>query len=395
MSRTLLSLVVLSACSPGELVIVDDHAGTEPVFVQPEALDLMGADGVSWMQTETGLHPLRWAERDGRGIFEGDIILGDAVELATQRGHTIDRTGDTWNGAVVPYEIDPALPDPDRVRQGMIAWERHTAVRFVPRTTERDYVEFVPGTGCSSSVGRTGRRQEVLLAPGCGRLSVMHELGHVVGLYHEHTRRDRDAHVQVLADCIDPAEAFNFDTRWWFSTIVGAYDADSVMHYGSSAFVDRTSTLPDGTPCSSSMLRNDGSLIDDLTWVFSAGDLAAVDSLYGPPAESLELTLLDEPQPGSTLRVQIDGALPGERVQLWGTLYGLGDGRCIRSLAGGCLDLVAPAVPVRAVDVDPSGSALVTLSIPAGFFVEDLALQGLARRGADGEDSLVSMPVQW
>jgi hypothetical protein len=56
--------------------------------------------------------------------------------------------------------------------------------RFVPRTSESAYIHIVPGNGCSSSVGRTGRVQSVSLGQGCVYLGiVIHELMHAVGQY--------------------------------------------------------------------------------------------------------------------------------------------------------------------------------------------------------------------
>ena len=36
-----------------------------------------------------------------------------------------------------------------------------TCIRFIPRTSERGYINIMKGSGCSSSVGRTGRMQQV------------------------------------------------------------------------------------------------------------------------------------------------------------------------------------------------------------------------------------------
>ena len=39
--------------------------------------------------------------------------------------------------------------------------------RFVPRTSETAYIYLMKGSGCSSTVGRSGSRQTVSLGLGC------------------------------------------------------------------------------------------------------------------------------------------------------------------------------------------------------------------------------------
>ena len=39
--------------------------------------------------------------------------------------------------------------------------------RFVPRTSEAAHLYLMKGSGCSSTVGRTGSRQTVSLGTGC------------------------------------------------------------------------------------------------------------------------------------------------------------------------------------------------------------------------------------
>lgn len=60
-------------------------------------------------------------------------------------------------------------------------------MRFTPRTNERDYIEIVSKSGCSSLVGRSGGRQEVSLGGSAEAASCMvkgviiHELLHALG----------------------------------------------------------------------------------------------------------------------------------------------------------------------------------------------------------------------
>lgn len=57
---------------------------------------------------------------------------------------------------------------------------------------------------CCSFVGKRGNGpQAISIGKNCDKFGiVVHELGHVVGFWHEHTRPDRDNHVQIVRDHI-------------------------------------------------------------------------------------------------------------------------------------------------------------------------------------------------
>jgi len=61
----------------------------------------------------------------------------------------------------------------------------------------------------------------------------LHELGHVLGFFHEHQRWDRDQCVTIHYENIRPGRAGDYDwiakTNWLVSTL--PYDYRSIMHY--------------------------------------------------------------------------------------------------------------------------------------------------------------------
>ena len=51
---------------------------------------------------------------------------------------------------------------------------------------------------CLSVIGKQGGRQVVYLGPGCeNKGTILHELLHLLGFYHEHNRADRDTYLRI------------------------------------------------------------------------------------------------------------------------------------------------------------------------------------------------------
>ena len=81
--------------------------------------------------------------------------------------------------------------------------------------------------------------QGVSLGFGCvSDGTVIHELGHVVGFYHEHTRPDRDNYIDVIYDNIERGfrDQFQKFRPGETNTLGLGYDIQSIMHYDKDSF---------------------------------------------------------------------------------------------------------------------------------------------------------------
>jgi hypothetical protein len=233
---------------------------------------------------------------DGDAMFEGDIVLGTAEQVEQesenlkaevrgelQSGVVITGSQYRWPNCTVPYDIDAALANQIRVTDAIAHWEANTNFNFVLRTpanaaTYPDWVTFRSGSGCSSSVGRRGGQQFVNLASGCSKGSTIHEIGHVVGIWHEQSREDRDAFVTINWANIQAGFEHNFNQHITDGDDVGAYDYGSIMHYPRTAFgVSGAETITPTDPNAQIGQRT----------ALSAGDIATAEMLC-PGSKLLE-----------------------------------------------------------------------------------------------------------
>ena len=145
-----------------------------------------------------------------------------------------------WTGGEVYYTFDASVSAAKQRAfvDGAAEWAMMANLRFIARTTQANYVTVLENpslSGGQSALGMVGGPQLLQIGPGAwNRPTICHELGHVLGLIHEHQRSDRDSFVTVYTNNLIAGQLGNF-IKLGNSQNVGAYDFFSLMHYARNA----------------------------------------------------------------------------------------------------------------------------------------------------------------
>ncbi|XP_025999409.1 high choriolytic enzyme 1-like isoform X6 [Astatotilapia calliptera] len=159
-------------------------------------------------------------------VQEGDILIPESRNAV----HTL------WPDATTSYIITDELVSREaEIKAAFKMISDVTCIRFKKRDTESSYLKLVTGNGCASFVGCQGGAQRLFFASECTVGNLCHELLHALGLYHEHTREDRDKYVTVNWQNIVAGKENNFKVKHG-NTQNLPYDLASIMHYGRDFF---------------------------------------------------------------------------------------------------------------------------------------------------------------
>ena len=85
---------------------------------------------------------------------------------------------------------------------------------------------------CESDVGMAGSPQTIGGAVNCTTTTIMHEMGHALGLFHEQSRADRDTYVNYMEQNIDKPNTAISTSYGSDSVDSGLYNYASIMEYG-------------------------------------------------------------------------------------------------------------------------------------------------------------------
>lgn len=177
---------------------------------------------------------------EGLKLIEGDMVVADGMK---ERKAVPDSSLYWPNGEVI-YTYHESINQNEMmvIEAAMQHWSQHTCITFRPRqANDYIFIRFRSDTqGCWSLVGRQpdrfGQGQDVSIGQGCANLNVVvHEIGHVIGFFHEQSRSDRDEYIDIIWSNVLPGYALQF-RKESDSNYNIPYDLTSTMQYPQWAF---------------------------------------------------------------------------------------------------------------------------------------------------------------
>jgi uncharacterized protein (TIGR02145 family) len=199
-------------------------------------------------------------------IFQGDILLQPSTRGA------VYAEGNLWPENTVYYTINTNLPNPERVTQAIDYYHTYTNLNFVERTNQANYIDFIyDANGCSSFLGMIGGKQLIRLADWGTKGTVIHEIGHAIGLLHEHSKAGRDQYINIVEENITSGTLHNFEEFTSSYPNTSGFDFGSIMLYSSYAFSKNNQPT---------IVKKNGKTFNAQRIRMSEDDLSIVNLLY-------------------------------------------------------------------------------------------------------------------
>jgi astacin len=237
---------------------------------------------------------------NGRPIFQGDIILDHVLQKlpaqpAQQTVQPLASFGIAYGQylwtkvsgvAQVPYII--TQPAPTDLTDAITAFNSALSgvIKFVRRGKQANYVNFDfnpddQSGACEANEGMAGGEQVVGGSIDCNLVTILHEMGHTVGLWHEQSRPDRSKYVNVEYPNIIPSADSDFNIIVDNAETFGLYDYASVMQYPAFSFSRNGAPAIESIPAGIPLQNSTG---------YSAGDIDGIKRLYGAAPTSVTIT---------------------------------------------------------------------------------------------------------
>lgn len=258
------TLVIYKAgCQQTRITINSYYASLDTLYIYPDNSSKIhfqphnGTVDSGFVQINDIYHKVRYAAiNDSTAIVQGDMLFLKRTVLTDTLLGLKKKTkswgfqkGGLWPCNTVPFIVDGTLPNAGRLYRALKEFSATNVSFRYKQSGDIDYVRFVrdltlPNGQCWSWVGKIGGGQEIHIADWASPGDIIHEIGHALGLLHEHARPDRNQYVVIHPENVDPAICgsacilTNFlgqdigpiDEPCW-----GPFDYSSIMMYAPTA----------------------------------------------------------------------------------------------------------------------------------------------------------------
>ncbi|RWD39232.1 MAG: hypothetical protein E5W98_02850 [Mesorhizobium sp.] len=234
------------------------------------------------VRTGRGLQSLLLTQAGGQYVYDGDMVvppfaIGGIGFPLSEQGAELPANitfaagyagtfgaGPLWDDAIIPFEVADDFCCNEDLASAIADYEERTVFRFVPRDGHETYIRFINSEPILSSRTELGKQrgenavriQGVRLdgTPAGGLIgTIQHEIGHELGLIHEHLRSDRDLFIERNPGCA-PADIFQGIYEGWIdmtnvaftedgAELLTDYDFASLMHYNFGLDTDGDGTV--------------------------------------------------------------------------------------------------------------------------------------------------------
>jgi len=191
--------------------------------------------------------------------------------------------------AQIPYEIDAGSSDVANIQSAISIYNSTFAgvIQFVPHNTQTNWVDlnlngFANGS-CEAEEGDAHNGEQMVNgATNCTVPTILHEFGHVTGVWHEQSRDDASQYVTVNQNSVIKGSIGDFEPDLENDQqILTFYDFASVMEYPPFSFARNAGPALDSIPPGMPLSNPVG---------YSPADVEGIMRLYGTAPTEVTVT---------------------------------------------------------------------------------------------------------